>query len=191
MPKQPRVTTRTGDDGRTSLWGQARVPKHDARIALLGDLDEAQSAMGLARALARPAIGRDVLALQRAIYELMAEVGTSPEKEPPFRVDDAKIAALEADMARWRERAPISAAFVVPGGDAAAAALDLARTVVRRAERTTARLLDDGRLTSRDVLRYLNRLSDALFVLARLQEGGRTTRARPGPRRPRASPGRR
>ncbi len=178
MPRQARVTTRTGDDGRTSLWGRERVAKHDARIALLGDLDEAESAMGLARSLAKPAIASELLELQRGVYEILAEVGTSPEREPPVRVDATKIAALEARIETLRAKAVIPAQFVVPGNDPAAAAIDLARAVVRRAERTVARLRDEGILPNGDVLRYLNRLSDALFVLARLQEGRRKTLAR-------------
>ena len=85
--RQPRVTTRTGDDGRTSLWGAQRVPKYDLRITVMGDLDEAQSAMGLARALAKRAVASELLELQRGLYELLAEIGTSPEKTPPYQVD--------------------------------------------------------------------------------------------------------
>ncbi len=172
------MTTRTGDDGRTSLWGRERVPKHDPRIALLGDLDEAESAMGLARALAKRAVAAELLDLQRGIYEILAEVATSPERAPAIRVDEAKVAALERRSAELKTRAVIPGQFVVPGNDAAAAAIDLARAIVRRAERDVARLLDDGVLANRDVLRYLNRLSDALFILARLQEGRRKTIAK-------------
>ncbi len=178
MPKQPRVTTRTGDDGRTSLYGRERVAKHDPRIALLGDLDEAESAMGLARALAKRAVAAEILELQRAIYEILAEVGTSPERAPTVRVDAAKIAALETRLEALRAKAVIPPQFIVPGDDAAAAAIDLSRAIVRRAERTVARLLDEGALANRDVLRYLNRMSDALFVLARVQEGRRKTIAK-------------
>jgi cob(I)alamin adenosyltransferase len=190
VPRQPRVTTRTGDDGRTSLFGRERVPKYDARIALLGDLDEAQSALGLARAQAKRALASELLALQRALYELMAEIATSPEREAPIRVDAAGVAALEARTERLKRRATIPARFIVPGDDAAAAAIDLGRTIVRRAERGAARLLDEGTLKNREVLRYLNRLSDTLFVLARLQEGGARTLATPDRRRRRASPDR-
>lgn len=178
MPRQPRVTTRTGDDGRTSLWGAARVPKHDPRIAALGDLDEAQSAMGLARALARRHVAKELLALQRLVYELMAEVGTSPEKEPAFRADAAKVAALEEATERLKARAKLTGDFVVPGADPASAAIDVARTVVRRAERAVARLLDDGSLVNHEVLRAVNRLSDVLYVLARAQEGRKRVVAR-------------
>ena len=178
MPRQPRVTTRTGDDGRTSLWGRARVAKHDARIAVLGDLDEAQSAMGLARALAKPVIATQLLELQREVYELMVEVATSPEREPAGRVGPAEVAALERRIDGLKAKAIIPAQFVVPGDDPAAAAIDLSRTIVRRAERGVAGLLDEGTLKNRDVLRYLNRLSDGLFVLARIQEGRRKTLAK-------------
>ena len=154
------------------------MPKHDPRIALLGDLDEAESAMGLARALSKRAVAAEILELQRGIYEILAEVGTSPERAPAARADEARIADLERRVDTLRAKAVIPPQFVVPGNDAAAAAIDLSRTIVRRAERTVARLLDDGVLTNRDVLRYLNRLSDALFVLARKQEGRRKTLAK-------------
>lgn len=191
MPRQPRVTTRTGDDGRTSLYGRERVPKYDARISLLGDLDEAQSALGLARALARRPIAAELLTLQRELYEVMAEVGTSPEREPARRVDAEKLAALEERTAALKAKATIPARFIVPGDDPAAAAIDLGRTVARRAERSAARLLDEGVLQNRELLRYLNRLSDALFVLARVQEGRRPkTLATVVRRRRRAAPGR-
>ncbi len=176
--RQPRITTRTGDDGRTSLWGKQRVPKYDLRIEVMGDLDEAQSAMGLARALARRAVAAELLALQRGLYEVLAEVGTSPEKAPAYRVDASKVGALETVTERIKSKVDLRGEFVVPGGDAGAAAIDLARTVVRRAERGVARMLDEGTLTNREVLRYLNRLSDALYVLARAQEGRRRVAAR-------------
>jgi cob(I)alamin adenosyltransferase len=177
--RQPRVSTRTGDDGRTSLWGKQRVAKHDPRIVVVGDLDEAQSAMGLARALTKKrAVAVELLALQRDLYELMAEVAASPEKEPTFRVDAKKVSELDRRLERLKDRAAIPPKFVVPGEDPASASIDLARTVVRRAERGVARLLDEGLLTNRDVLRYLNRLSDALFVIARWEEGRRKRLAR-------------
>jgi cob(I)alamin adenosyltransferase len=153
------------------------VPKYDGRIALLGDLDEAQSALGVARATTKRSVAKELLELQRELYALMAEVGTSPEREPARRVDGAAVAALEERTAALKRRATIPARFVVPGDDAGAAAVDLGRTIVRRAERGAARLLDEDVLTNREILRYLNRLSDALFVLARLQEGRRRTTA--------------
>ena len=170
MPRQARVTTRTGDDGRTSLYGKERVPKYDARIALLGDLDEAQSALGVARAAAKRSVAAEILSLQRELYEVMAEVGTSPEREPAMRITETKVAALEAKSDALKAKTKIAPRFIVPGDEPVAAAIDLARTVVRRAERGAARLLDDGVLANREILRYLNRLSDTLFVLARSQE---------------------
>lgn len=178
VPRQPRVTTRTGDDGSTSLYGRARVPKHDPRIGLVGDLDEAQSAMGLGRALARAPVATQLLELQRQLYVLMAQVATSPERAPAARITTSDIADLERRVEELRAKTALSAQFVVPGGDPASAAIDIARTVVRRAERAAAQLLTDGALADRDVLRYLNRLSDVLFMLARAQEGNRRTVAK-------------
>lgn len=174
------MTTRAGDDGRTSLYGRARVPKHDPRIALVGDVDEAQSAMGLARALAKRAVAQELLALQRGLYVLMAQVATSPERAPSARISPDDVADLERRTEALRAKAAIPAQFVVPGNDPASAAIDLSRTVVRRAERGAAKLLDEGGLDL-EVLRYLNRLSDVLFVLARVQEGPKKTTARRRP----------
>ena len=108
----------------------------------------------------------------------MAEIATSPEQAAPTRADASRVEALEARTEAMKAKAVIPPRFIVPGDDAAAAAIDLGRAVVRRGERTVAKLLDDGVLDNREILRYLNRLSDALFVLARLQEGRRKTTAK-------------
>ena len=181
MPKQARVTTRTGDGGDTSLFAKVRVRKTDPRIDALGDLDETQAALGVARATVR---GRDrdvILALQRGLYRAMAEVAAPPRYVATLRerIDAAQVAELDALIEALRARANVEGRFVVPGEDPASAALDLARTVARRAERTVVRLVDAKQVRGEHLLPWLNRLSDVLFLLARAVER-RRTRARTG-----------
>ena len=181
MPKQARVTTRLGDRGDTSVFGKGRVRKTDARIEALGDLDEAQAAIGMARATIR---GRDralLLELQRGLYRVMAEVATPKADRARLRarIDGAAVAELDSLTEQLRPRANVEGRFVVPGEDAASASLDLARTVARRAERTVIRLVDAKVLDGEHVIPWLNRLSDTLFLLARAIEK-RRTRARAG-----------
>jgi cob(I)alamin adenosyltransferase len=172
MPKQARVTTRTGDTGDTSLFGKSRVRKSDARIDALGDLDEAQSAIGMARATVR---GRDrevLLELQRGLYRVMAEIATPPAAATRLRIRIDADAVREIDDLgeRLKPRANVEGRFVVPGGDPASASLDLARTVTRRAERTIVRLVDASGVSGEHLIPWLNRLSDVLFLLARAHE---------------------
>ena len=136
--RSARVTTRTGDGGDTSLFGKGRVRKTDPRIVALGDLDEAQSAIGVARAMVtKSTLGRQLLELQRGLYVAMSEVGT-PESDRarlPQRIDATAIAELEEHAAAVRATVDIAARFVIPGEDELSARLDLARAVSRRAER--------------------------------------------------------
>jgi cob(I)alamin adenosyltransferase len=170
------VTTRTGDRGETSLFGRDRVRKTDARIEALGDLDEAQAAIGLARATVR---GRDkatLLDLEHGLYVAMAEVAT-PRKDLErlhARIDADAVRTLDELIEALRERAGVEGRFVVPGGDPASATLDVARTVVRRAERSVVALADRKVVDGADLLQWLNRLSDVLFLLARALERRRT-----------------
>jgi cob(I)alamin adenosyltransferase len=163
------VTTRTGETGYTGLIGKERVPKWDPRPDTFGTVDEATSALGLARALVRePRVKEIILRLQRELYVLMAELATSPEeqgKHPSMTITAQHVAGLEALADELKRE--------VPG-----AALDLARTVIRRAERMTAKLLHDGAVANPELLRYLNRLSDLVFVLARYEEAGEGAAAR-------------
>jgi cob(I)alamin adenosyltransferase len=178
MPARPRrlsarVTTRTGDGGETSLFGKERVRKTDPRIEALGDLDEAQAVLGLARSLApRSSLGRELLELQRGLYVVMAEIATPPDdlgrlKE---RLGGAAVARLDTVLEMVKKRTPIVGRFVVPGENRFSAALDHARTVARRAERRVVRCVDEGYISGEDLVPWLNRLSDLLFVLARASE---------------------
>ncbi len=181
--RQAKVTTRTGDQGYTGLIGRERVPKWDPRPDTYGTVDEATSALGLARALAQqPRVKETILRLQRELYVLMAELATSPEeqgKHPNMVITAEHVAGLEALTEALKGEVEIGLAFIIPGETVAGAALDLARTIVRRAERLTAKLLHDGLVTNQELLRYLNRLSDVLFVLARYEEALEGAAARP------------
>jgi cob(I)alamin adenosyltransferase len=174
-----RVTTRTGDSGDTSLFGKGRVRKTDARIAALGDLDEAQSVIGVARAMVtKSTVGRQLLELQQGLYVAMSEVATPPEDLARLtaRLDAAAVATLDAALESLKERTPIEGRFVVPGEDRVSAALDHARTVTRRAERSVVVCVDAGSVSGEVLLPWLNRVSDLLFVLARSLERRRPAR---------------
>ncbi len=180
--RQARVTTRTGDDGYTGLLGKQRVPKWHLRPDTFGTLDEATSALGLARALTPHEEIRGVLLeMQRELYLLMAELATGPDEyeRSPFRITAEHVVALEARTAAIQAKVEIGQRFIIPGETAGGAAIDLARTIVRRGERLAARLLHDGEIANREVLRYLNRLSDVLFVLARYEEALTGKESRP------------
>ncbi len=164
-----KIYTRTGDDGTTGLLGRARVPKHDARVEAYGTVDELNAALGLARALDAEAAFAPLFArLQPALFRVGAELATVDEtmRAKLDRIGDADVEQLEHDIdALDRELEPLTR-FVLPGGTPLAAQLHIARTVCRRAERRVTALAAveplDGRL-----VRYLNRLADLLFTLAR------------------------
>jgi cob(I)alamin adenosyltransferase len=180
-PKRPsaRVATRTGDSGETSLFGKDRVRKSDPRIEALGDLDEAQAVIGLARSLApRSSLGRELLELQRGLYVVMAEVATPRDdlgrlKE---RLDGTAVARLDHVLESLKKKTPIEGRFVIPGENRFSATLDHARTVARRAERRVVECVDARYVSGEHLLPWLNRLSDVLFVLARASD--RPTRSR-------------
>lgn len=172
MASRARVTTRTGDGGSTSLFASGRVRKSDPRIEALGDLDEAQAALGVARATIAGAHARSILELQRGLYLVMAEVATPTARlaRLPSRIDAAAVAVIDSIGARLRERVDVEGRFLVPGEDPASASLDVARTVVRRAERTVVRLVDANILDGTHLIPWLNRLSDVVYLLARAVE---------------------
>lgn len=179
-----KVTTGTGDTGYTSLLGSTRVPKYDARPDTFGTVDEATSALGLARATTPDAKARElILHMQRDLYVLMAELATPPENLAAvgMRVTTDQVAWLEAAEEQLKSEVEIPNKFVIPGDSLDGAALDLARTIIRRAERMVARLVHEGTVENSEVLRYLNRLSDVVFILARYLEakqGGSTQATR-------------
>lgn len=166
-----RFYTRTGDDGYTGLLGEGRVPKYHPRTEAVGTLDEATAALGMARAACQ--VGETaamLLAAQRDLYHLMAEVSATPENAARFRaIDAARVAWLEEQTDAVSERVEMPREFIVPGDSSAGAALALARTIVRRAERQVAQLLHSGEIENVELLRYLNRLSSLCFVLELLE----------------------
>jgi cob(I)alamin adenosyltransferase len=175
-----RIYTKTGDDGSTGLGDGSRVAKHDLRIAAYGTVDETSSAIGVALAYELPpGIARILRAVQNDLFDVGADLSVPPSSSEQggekLRIQPLYTERLE----RWIDEhnaalAPLRS-FVLPGGRPAAAWLHLARTVCRRAERLVSELLADEReraRTSPEVLRYLNRLSDLLFVLARVANDG-------------------
>jgi cob(I)alamin adenosyltransferase len=183
-----KVTTGEGDAGYTSLLGSQRVPKYDPRPEAFGTVDEATSALGLARALTADARAKEVLlALQRQLYVLMAELATPPEhlSAVGLRVTADAVRELEQTEDALKAEVAIPEQFIIPGDSADGAALDLARTIIRRAERLAAKLLHDGTISNGEIVRYLNRLSDVVFILARYLEAkqGGSTLARRSKRR--------
>ena len=169
---EARYYTGSGDDGYTGILGRERVPKYSPRTEAYGTVDEASAALGLARLAAHePATADLILALQRDLYYLMADLATVPEaaKRPPWLEED-RIAGLEQITEELGKTIELPPAFIVPGDSYAGATLDLARTVVRRAERLVAHLAHEGELRTDTPLRYLNRLSSLLFVLARVED---------------------
>jgi cob(I)alamin adenosyltransferase len=171
----PRIYTKTGDDGTTGLLYGGRVPKDDAATEAYGTTDEAVAVLGQARASA-DALSEEILALQRELFVVGADLATNPAERAKL---EPGVSLVTAEMTERLERRidelvgerALPQAFIVPGANAASAALDLARSVIRRAERNVVALEREGRDVNPEVRRYLNRLSDLLFVLARWHAG--------------------
>jgi cob(I)alamin adenosyltransferase len=159
--------TKKGDDGYTGLLGEGRAPKYDHRIETVGTLDEANAAIALARTLGTTELTASILiAVQKDLYHIMAEIAATPENAIRFRVvNDQSVERLEKQIEEISEKVAIPDGFIIPGDTKAGAALDLARTIVRRAERHIARLLISKKLENRELLRYMNRLSSLCFIL--------------------------
>ena len=178
-----RFFTRKGDDGTTGLLGGGRIPKHELRPWTYGTVDEASAALGLARSLASSEEIRRILRqVQRDLYHLMAEVAATVEQVERYRtIDFERVEWLEVQIEKLGHGLDPHE-FVLGGDTTPGAALDLARTIVRRAERLVAKLQHEGELTNPYLLRYLNRLSSLCYVLLLWEnrEAGvdRTTRAK-------------
>jgi cob(I)alamin adenosyltransferase len=173
-----RIYTRKGDDGTTSLWYGGRVAKTDARTEAYGAIDEAGAALGVARSLCGPDDGElaaDILRLQRELFVAGAELATAPDAEGRLqegvsRIDDEMVDALEPVIDGYMDRVDLPPKFVIAGGTTLSAQLDVARTVIRRAERRVVALREGDQLASDAVLRYLNRASDLVFAMARFAD---------------------
>lgn len=178
MVRLSRIYTRTGDSGTTSLGNGRRIPKHDPRVAALGAIDEANAAVGLAGLHADNAIRGALGRIQNDLFDLGADIclpedETRPERQP-LRIVPTQVERLEREIDTVNERLAPLDSFILPGGSPAAAHLHFARTVVRRAERAVTALAE-AEAVNPEVVRYLNRLSDLLFVLARTaNDGGRS-----------------
>ena len=161
------IYTRAGDDGTTGVLGENRLPKYHPRMEALGVLDEASAALGLARAQSEvPQTGNLLKEVQRDLYSIMAEVAATPENAKLFQImAPRRVQWLESQVDAIVAVAPIPTEFILPGDSVPGATLDLARTIVRRAERRVAELLDKGEIENRVLLLYLNRLSSLCFAL--------------------------
>ncbi len=180
-----RIYTAKGDRGSTDLLGE-RVGKDDPRIDLLGALDESTSAIGLGRAHATIELWREMLVqAQRDLYQIMAELAFVDELRPDaYRLPGDRVEWLETSIALVEATVDLPPKFVIPGDTVAGAALDVARTVVRRAERLAVGLDRVGGMPNPEILRYLNRLSSLLFIVARAED----LAANEGPRLAKGNP---
>lgn len=177
-----KVTTGTGDTGYTGLIGEQRVPKYDPRPDTFGTVDEATSALGLARAVAKDQKVKDIIFhIQQELYLLMGELATPPEnyEKMGLRMTAEHVHWLEQQEEELKREVDIPNKFVIPGDTLDGAALDLARTIIRRAERMAAKLLHEKVIQNIEVVRYLNRLSDLVFILARSIEEKSSLAERP------------
>lgn len=171
-----KIYTRKGDDGTTGLWYGGRRHKSDTRIDAYGLLDEANSVLGLARAACEDdEVAGDIVALQQDLFVAGAELAAAPEASDRLedgisRVTAEMTSGLERAIDRYMDRVDLPPKFVIPGGSELSARLDLARAVLRRAERRVAELAIDGELASADVLAYLNRAADLLYAMARYSD---------------------
>ena len=172
-----KIYTRKGDDGTTGLWYGGRVPKFAGRPEAYGSVDEAASALGVARAAADRGgeLYDDILRLQKELFVAGAELATAPQAADRLQPGISKVTSemvdrLESDIDRYMDRVELPPKFVIPGGTELSARLDVARAAVRRAERRVAELKDGGELADDTVLTNLNRLSDAVYAMARFAD---------------------
>jgi cob(I)alamin adenosyltransferase len=172
-----RIYTRGGDDGTTGLLYGGRVDKSDPRTEAYGTTDEAVAALGMARVFIADSLLADlVLRLQRELFVVGAELATATQNSHKLRPGVTKVTAemvdaLEENIDDYVGRIRMPEEFIVPGESRGSSFLDYARTVIRRAERQTVAMDRAGMLSDREAVRYLNRLADLVFVLARYEEG--------------------
>lgn len=173
MVKLTKIYTRTGDQGLTGLGNNSRVPKHSARVSAYGSVDEANATVGLARLHAEGEMDAALARIQNDLFDLGGDLCT-PEEEapayPPLRVTQAQVDWLEQEIDRMNAELSTLRSFILPGGTPLAAFLHLARTVARRAEREITALAEREPVNP-IAIKYINRLSDLLFVSARFVNG--------------------
>lgn len=171
-----KIYTRTGDDGSTGLFYGGRVSKDDTGPEAYGSVDEAVSALGVARASAEGALAEAILAVQRDLFVVAAELATGADNRHKLKPGTSlatpeMVTALEERIDAVEAESGMPTEFVVPGGNHLAAALDVARTVVRRAERRAVTHVRVAGIEGSHLVQYLNRLADYLYTLARAAEG--------------------
>jgi cob(I)alamin adenosyltransferase len=180
-----RIYTKKGDDGTTGLLYGGRVAKDDVRTEVYGTLDEVVSALGLGRASGLvPRVAEIVVRLQREMFVVGAQLATAEQNQDKLTAEVSKVTPemterVEADIDALTTEHPLPEEFVLPGETRGSAALDLARSILRRAERQSVGMNRSGMIPDAEILRYLNRVSDLLFTLARYEEAERGTRAQP------------
>ena len=176
MTADAKVYTKYGDTGQTSLLYGGRVSKNSPHTEAYGMTDEAVSAMGLARALSEdPEVKTILKELQREMFTVGAELATAPDQYETYQkhfnpVTAEMVTLLEELIDRMLAEAPLPRVFILPGASGSSAAMDMARCMTRTAERRVVALDEVGGLTNPEILRYLNRVGDLLFVLARYQD---------------------
>ena len=184
-----KIYTKKGDDGSTGLLYGGRVAKDDPRTDAYGTLDETVSALGIARAAGlTPPVEEIVVRVQREMFVVGAQLATAEENQAKLqegisKVTPAMTLRAESDIDSLTAQHPIPQEFILPGETLGSAGLDLARTTVRRAERIAVTMERGGLFTEPEVLRYLNRVSDLLFALARYEEAERGKLAAPSRRK--------
>ncbi len=166
------IATKRGDGGKTNLPGGVRVSKSDARVECYGTVDELISQLGFARSIAsNPEVKELVKEVQRELFKVGSAIGTAPEsRKPAPAITQEMVDALESHVHRIEALPGILGDWSLPGEIPDAAAMDIARTVCRRLERSAVRLFEDGVLQNANILAYLNRLSDLLWLLGRQLE---------------------
>ena len=173
-----RIYTRTGDDGTTALGDGSRTVKTDSRLAAYADVEEANCAIGVAITFGEleSGVARLLSRVQNELFDVGADLATPLAASPPYpplRIDEAYVTRLEAECDSYNAGLPVLRSFVLPGGSPGSTLLHVARTGVRRAERSAWAAADEhGELVSPLPARYLNRLSDLLFILARVANAG-------------------
>jgi len=170
MVKLTRIYTRGGDKGQTSLGSGKRVPKHDPRVDAYGQVDEANAAIGLARLHTKGSADAMLARIQNDLFDLGADLCRPEAKEGDLRIVESQVTRLEREIDKMNAALQPLQSFVLPGGTPAAAYLHLARTVARRAERAMTALADKSPVNP-EAIKYINRLSDHLFVLSRYLNG--------------------
>ncbi len=170
MVRLTRIYTRSGDSGQTSLTGGARVAKHDVRVAAYGAVDEANAAIGLARTVCSQETDVLLARVQNDLFDLGADLSTpeDPASKKTLWIVATQVERLEAEIDAINQNLPPLESFILPGGSPGAAFLHMARATIRRAERLACELAAAKEINP-EALRYMNRLSDYLFVLARAE----------------------